>query len=114
MIAEANHALDGDVIAQMGFAESRMRLAEKLLMRVDKLTMAHSVEVRAPLLDHHLARYALSLPGSIRTAGNRSKGLLKLAVSDLLPAETLTRARSASARRSRTGSGRRSAIASSR
>jgi len=93
VIAEANHALDGDVIAQMGFAESRMRLAEKLLMRVDKLTMAHSVEVRAPLLDHHLARYALSLPGSVRTAGKRSKGLLKLAVSDLLPAETLTRAK---------------------
>ena len=43
-----------------------MRMAEQLLMRVDKLSMAHSVEVRAPFLNWRLAEYALSLPGNVR------------------------------------------------
>ena len=83
--------LSADVLAQMSLSEFRMRMAEQLLMRVDKLSMAHSIEIRAPFLNHHLARYALSLPGSVRAATHRPKYLLKKAVADLLPPETLNR-----------------------
>ena len=83
--------LSGDVLAQMSFAEVRMRMAEKLLMRVDKLSMAHSIETRAPFLNRHLVHYALALPGSVRAAHGTPKYLLKRAIADLLPTETLTR-----------------------
>jgi asparagine synthase (glutamine-hydrolysing) len=83
--------LASDTLAQMGLAEFRMRMAEQLLMRVDKLSMAHSVEVRAPFLNRALAQYALSLPGSVRAAHRQPKYLLKQAVADLLPPAVLSR-----------------------
>ncbi len=83
--------LTGDILAQMSFAEVRMRMAEKLLMRVDKMSMAHSIETRAPFLNRHLVRYALALPGSVRAAHGKPKYLLKMAVADLLPREILNR-----------------------
>jgi asparagine synthase (glutamine-hydrolysing) len=66
-------------------------MAEKLLMRVDKLSMAHSIETRAPFVNRHLVRFALALPGSVRAAHGKPKWLLKAAVADLLPNETLNR-----------------------
>jgi asparagine synthase (glutamine-hydrolysing) len=83
--------LHGDVLAQMSLAEVRMRMAEKLLMRVDKLSMANSIETRAPFLNRHLVRYALAIPGPMRAAHGKPKWLLKTALADLLPSETLNR-----------------------
>ena len=88
---ESNGLLQGDLLSQMSFAETRMRMPELLLMRVDKLSMAHSVETRAPFLNWHLAQYALALPGSVRAAGRKPKALLKAAVSDLIPERALRR-----------------------
>lgn len=90
-IAPYQRELGRDVLAMMSLAEVRMRMAEKLLMRVDKLSMAHSVEVRAPFLDRSLAQFALSLPGNSRAPSRQPKGLLKAALVDLLPPEVLTR-----------------------
>lgn len=89
-LADSPH-LSADVLAQMSLAEVRMRMAEKLLMRVDKLSMAHSIETRAPFVNRHLVRFALALPGSVRAAHGKPKWLLKAAVADLLPSETLNR-----------------------
>jgi asparagine synthase (glutamine-hydrolysing) len=83
--------LGADVLAQMSLSEFRMRMPEQLLMRVDKLSMAHSIEIRAPFLNRHLAHYALSIPGNVRAAAHTPKYLLKTAVADLLPPETLNR-----------------------
>lgn len=85
--------LGGDFLSRISLAETRMRMAEQLLMRVDKLSMAHSVEVRAPFLNWRMAEYALALPGNIRAFGGRPKSLLKQAVADLVPPETLARAK---------------------
>ena len=46
----------------MTYLELKLRLPELLLMRVDKMTMATSIEARVPFLDHHLVEYALALP----------------------------------------------------
>src|SRR6059058_45804 len=52
---------DSDYAARMTYLELKLRLPELLLMRVDKLTMATSVEARVPFLDHHLIEYAMGL-----------------------------------------------------
>ena len=54
---------DSDFAARMTYLELKLRLPELLLMRVDKMTMATSVEARVPFLDHHLMEYAMSLAG---------------------------------------------------
>ena len=60
---EAEQDLPGaDLLQKMTYLELRQRLAELLLMRVDKMTMATSVEARVPYLDHHLVEFALALP----------------------------------------------------
>src|SRR5262249_57829250 len=51
-----------DLLQKMSVIELSNRLPELLLMRVDKLSMAHSIAARAPFLDHALVSYGLSLP----------------------------------------------------
>src|SRR5262249_10752541 len=80
-----------DFTQQMSYVELRNRLPELLLMRVDKFSMAHSLEARAPFLDHQLASYALSLPASVKMAGGRTKAVLKEAAREWLPAEIVDR-----------------------
>jgi len=60
-------------------------------MRLDKTTMAHSVESRAPFLDHGLVEYAMGIPFTDKTSWNKEKGLLKSTFSDLLPPFVLER-----------------------
>ena len=59
------------------YLESKMRLPEHLLMRVDKMTMAHSVEARVPFLDHDVIEFAMRLPASYKLADGGGKRLLK-------------------------------------
>ena len=86
-----NGLLEGDFLSQISLAETRMRMAEQLLMRVDKLSMAHSIEIRAPFLNWRLANFALALPGNLRAYGSVPKGLLKAALAGLVPEQILNR-----------------------
>jgi asparagine synthase (glutamine-hydrolysing) len=68
------------------------RLPELLLMRVDKITMAHSLEARVPFLDHRLVEYTMRIrPELKRKSFNESKYLLKKGVDALLPHEIIYR-----------------------
>ena len=78
-----------DFLARMTYLELKLRLPELLLMRVDKITMATSVEARVPFLDHHLVEYALSLPRSLKVEGTSGKHILKRALEDILPHDLL-------------------------
>ncbi|HYU15200.1 MAG TPA: asparagine synthase (glutamine-hydrolyzing), partial [Candidatus Acidoferrum sp.] len=82
---------DADFSQQMSYIELRNRLPELLLMRVDKYSMAHSLEARAPFLDHALATYALSLPAAMKMNGTRTKTVLKDAAHEWLPVEVVER-----------------------
>jgi len=62
-----------------------------LLAKVDRCTMAHSVESRAPFLRHPLIRFALGLPEDAKLRGSTTKLALKLAARGLLPESILTR-----------------------
>jgi len=80
-----------DILDRMIYLELKIRLAELLLMRVDKITMATSIEARVPFLDHKLVEYALRIPRALKIKNDVSKYILKEAVRDLLPAEIVDR-----------------------
>jgi asparagine synthase (glutamine-hydrolysing) len=80
---------DSDFLARMTYLELKLRLPELLLMRVDKITMATSIEARVPFLDHHLVEYAMGVPRSLKVEGNVGKHILKRALEDILPRDLL-------------------------
>jgi asparagine synthase (glutamine-hydrolysing) len=82
---------DSDFAARMSYLELKLRLPELLLMRVDKMTMATSVEARVPFLDHHLVEYAMSLPVDLKIKGTSGKHILKSALEKVLPPDLLYR-----------------------
>jgi asparagine synthase (glutamine-hydrolysing) len=69
----------------------RTYLLDDLLPKVDRMSMAHSLEVRAPFLDRDVAELAFRLKPSTKIRGLRLKRVLKAAVADLLPPELLNR-----------------------
>ena len=73
------------------FLDLETLLPDQVLAFVDRLSMAHSVEVRPPFLDHRLVEFVAGLSGSVKIKGGRVKHILKEAVADLLPAELLAR-----------------------
>ncbi|MDP1771324.1 MAG: asparagine synthase (glutamine-hydrolyzing) [Methylobacter sp.] len=66
-------------------------LPDQVLAFVDRLSMAHSVEVRPPFLDYRLMEFAATLPGSMKIKNGRSKHILKEAVRGLIPDEVIDR-----------------------
>jgi asparagine synthase (glutamine-hydrolysing) len=80
-----------DFATRMSYLELKLRLPELLLMRVDKMTMATSVEARVPFLDHELVEYAMSLPADLKIKEGNGKYILKRALEKVLPADLLYR-----------------------
>ncbi|MEZ5498961.1 MAG: asparagine synthase (glutamine-hydrolyzing) [Steroidobacteraceae bacterium] len=80
---------NGGFFARLAYNELKLRLPELLLMRVDKVTMSTSVEARVPFLDHRLVEFTMNLCDSQRVGYGESKYLLKQALTNLLPTETL-------------------------
>lgn len=77
---------DADILQQMLYTELTHRLPEVLLMRVDKIGMAHSIEARVPFLDHRIVEFTMSIPQKIKVPdGKTAKFLLKKAVEPVLP-----------------------------
>ena len=70
--------------------ESRSYMVDTLLRDTDAMSMAHSLEVRVPFLNHALVEFVARLPGSIKRNASQSKSLLVDAVADLLPAEVMS------------------------
>ena len=69
----------------------RTYLLDDLLPKVDRMAMAHALEVRSPFLDRELLEWALRLPRDARVKGMTTKRVLKLAFEDLLPHDILYR-----------------------
>jgi asparagine synthase (glutamine-hydrolysing) len=64
-------------------------LPDDILVKVDRMTMACSLEARAPLLDHQLAEFAFQLPDSMKMRGSVGKYLLRKLAAKLLPASVV-------------------------
>jgi asparagine synthase (glutamine-hydrolysing) len=80
-----------DPLEQMMATDVEMYLPGALLVKMDIATMAHSVEARSPLLDHHLMEFAAKLRPEFKRVGGSTKWLLKRALRSRLPPEILSR-----------------------
>ena len=82
---------DPEILQKIPYMELKLRLPEHLLMRVDKLTMAHSIEARVPFLDHDVVEFARRLPPAYKLADGVGKRIIKKAAEAYLDPETIYR-----------------------
>jgi len=75
------------------YLDLTMWLADESLMRTDKMTMAHGLEERVPILDHRLIEFAFRIPTKfkIRGAGNNNKWIFRQAMSQYLPRDIMNK-----------------------
>ncbi len=66
-----------DAVSRMQLADLQTYLAEDILTKVDRMSMAHALEVRSPLLDYRVVEFACALPRSFKIRGARTKRILK-------------------------------------
>jgi asparagine synthase (glutamine-hydrolysing) len=81
----------GDDVAAYLWFDQKYFLPDDILMKVDRMSMAHAVEARPPLLDHRIVEFMASLPASFKVRGSRLKVLLKELMKGKLPASVLSR-----------------------
>lgn len=81
----------GGRVNQMLYADTKTSLPDDLLLKADKMTMANSIELRVPFLDHHFLEFAAALPENLKVRGFRTKYIAKLALRDRVPREILRR-----------------------
>ncbi len=79
-----------DLAAYLWFDQSYY-LPDDILMKVDRMSMAHSIEVRPPFLDHRIVEFAATLPAHFKIRGARQKVILKDLMKGKLPPAILTR-----------------------
>jgi asparagine synthase (glutamine-hydrolysing) len=79
------------VFAQISFAEARTYMHDVLLRDTDQMSMAHSLEVRVPLLDHELVEHVMSLPDIHKQPNGTPKRLLVESLGELLPNQVVRR-----------------------
>ncbi|HEY6433566.1 MAG TPA: asparagine synthase (glutamine-hydrolyzing), partial [Acetobacteraceae bacterium] len=80
-----------DPLVQAQYVDINTWLVGDILTKVDRASMANSLEVRAPLLDYELVEWGLSLPAALKLRGGTGKYVLKRALEPLLPKELLYR-----------------------
>lgn len=79
------------LLDQMLYADTKTWLPDDLLVKADKMTMANSLELRVPLLDHKVLEFAASLDSSHKVRGKETKRALKAAFAHELPKEITER-----------------------
>jgi asparagine synthase (glutamine-hydrolysing) len=80
-----------DVLRRMLYFDSQSWLADNLLERGDRMSMAASVELRPPFLDHHLVELAFALPSSVKVRRGQTKWVIKEIAGRYLPPELVGR-----------------------
>ncbi|MDP1853082.1 MAG: asparagine synthase (glutamine-hydrolyzing) [Candidatus Omnitrophota bacterium] len=80
-----------DFIDSTLFVDTMTYLPNDLLVKVDIVSMANSLEVRSPFLDHKLVEFAAQIPSSLKLKGLTTKYILKQALRKLLPREIIQR-----------------------
>lgn len=82
-----------DEIERMQYLDMNFYMAEDILTKVDRASMAVSLETRAPFLDPRIGQFAASLPLDYKLRGNKGKYILKKSLEGLLPKSILTRSK---------------------
>jgi asparagine synthase (glutamine-hydrolysing) len=80
-----------DSLSRIQYVDIKTYLTDDILVKVDRASMAHSLEVRAPILDHKLMELAASIPSSMKLRGMNGKYIFKEALKQILPESVLHR-----------------------
>lgn len=87
-LTESNGA---DYLGQELFSDIKTYLCDDILVKVDRMSMANSLEARVPFLDHKFVEFVATIPSGMKLNGFESKYILKKSMSRILPKETLYR-----------------------
>lgn len=93
MREHAARAPTDDPLSLIQYLDFKTWLPGDILTKVDRASMAHSLEVRVPLLDHTFCEYAASLPNDLKLRGGEGKYVLKKALEPHLPHDIMYRAK---------------------
>ncbi len=86
-------AAQSDPLRKMLYIDARTWLVDDLLLKADKMTMAASVELRVPFLDHRLVEAATALPSGLKIHRHEGKWILKKSMEDRLSPEIIWRSK---------------------
>jgi asparagine synthase (glutamine-hydrolysing) len=81
----------GDPVSRAQYVDIHTFMVDDILAKVDRASMAVSLEAREPLLDHVLMEYAATIPSRFKLQGNDGKVIFKAAIADRVPASILAR-----------------------
>lgn len=87
----AFHIETGEDLDRLLYLDSKTYLPGDILVKVDRMSMAVSLEARAPLLDHKLIEFVTRIPASLKLKGFEAKHIFKRAIRGFVPAEILNR-----------------------
>jgi len=79
------------LLSKIQYVDIKTYLTDDILAKVDRASMAVSLEVRAPLLDHHVLELAARMPSSLKLRGRTGKYIFKKAMASELPDGILNR-----------------------
>jgi asparagine synthase (glutamine-hydrolysing) len=82
---------NADHLSRLQYLDIKTYLVEDILVKVDRASMANSLEVRSPLLDHVLMELIARMPSSLKLKGKTGKYIFKKSLEAILPREILTR-----------------------
>jgi asparagine synthase (glutamine-hydrolysing) len=82
---------EADFLWQQQFADINTYLADDILVKVDRMSMANSLEARTPYLDYRVVEFAAGLPSRLKLKGLQTKYLLKQCMAAKVPREILSR-----------------------
>jgi asparagine synthase (glutamine-hydrolysing) len=85
------HVRGHNTLDAMLYVDTKTWLPDELLIKADKMTMANSVELRVPMLDHKVLEFAASLPPNFKLNGFTPKYILKKALAQKIPKEIRNR-----------------------
>ncbi len=78
-----------DLVSRLSEMDIHSYMLDDILVKVDRMSMAHSLEVRSPLLDHNVAELAARMPTSMKIRGGRGKHILRELLRDKLPKQSI-------------------------
>lgn len=87
------YLLDGssEYLSQYLYMDTKTYLPDNVLVKVDRMSMANSLETRTLFLDHDIVEFAAKIPDGLKINGSTTKYILKKAMSDIIPEEILNR-----------------------
>ncbi len=80
-----------DMVSRLSYLDLKLYLQDDLLVKADRMSMANSLEIRVPFLDHTFVEYAAAIPSSLKLKRLTTKLILKKAMAPYLPSEILSR-----------------------